>query len=64
MLYELAPSDEVTGGTFYQDNELDVEFIEILSTAIYRKILKDVRLRIVLIIIINIYIYILNIKFY
>ncbi len=43
MLYELAPSDEVTGGTFYQDNELDVEFIEILSTAIYRKILKDVR---------------------
>jgi len=41
MLYELAPSDEVTGGTFYQDNELDVEFIEILSTAIYRKILKD-----------------------
>ncbi|ORX64422.1 RNA polymerase Rpc34 [Anaeromyces robustus] len=41
MLYELAPSDEVTGGTFYQDNELDVEFIEILSHAIYRKILKD-----------------------
>ncbi|TFK89345.1 hypothetical protein K466DRAFT_584713 [Polyporus arcularius HHB13444] len=30
MLYDLQPSEELTGGPRYTDNELDIEFIELL----------------------------------
>ncbi|OLL23528.1 putative DNA-directed RNA polymerase III subunit rpc6 [Neolecta irregularis DAH-3] len=36
MLFDLQPSIEVTGGPWFTDQELDVEFIERLCTAIYR----------------------------
>ena len=33
MLAHLEPSVELTGGPWYTDNELDTEFIKLLSTA-------------------------------
>ncbi|KAI7883733.1 RNA polymerase Rpc34 [Lichtheimia hyalospora FSU 10163] len=33
MLYNMTPSSEVTGGAWYTDQELDIEFIESLKTA-------------------------------
>jgi hypothetical protein len=33
MLYHLEPSVEMTGGPWYTDNELDTEFIKLLSSA-------------------------------
>lgn len=44
MLYELDPSEEVSGGTWYTDNEFDGEFINKLSDYLYRVIAKDVGL--------------------
>ncbi|KAL1920771.1 uncharacterized protein VTP21DRAFT_11406 [Calcarisporiella thermophila] len=38
MLYELTPSTEVTGGTWYTDQELDVDFIENLQKACFKYI--------------------------
>ncbi|EIN14515.1 RNA polymerase Rpc34 [Punctularia strigosozonata HHB-11173 SS5] len=40
MLYHLEPSVELTGGPWYTDNELDTEFIKLLSSACLRFI-KD-----------------------
>lgn len=36
MLYELTPSIEVSGGPWFTDSELDEEFIEQLTGAIYK----------------------------
>ncbi|KAI0718542.1 RNA polymerase Rpc34 subunit-domain-containing protein [Cerioporus squamosus] len=36
MLYHLQPSDEMTGGPWYTDNELDTEFIKLLCSACVR----------------------------
>lgn len=36
MLYDLVPSTELTGGPWFTDQELDVEFIENLKKVIYR----------------------------
>lgn len=36
MLYHLEPSVDVTGGPWYTDNELDTEFIKLLSSACLR----------------------------
>ncbi|GAB5586300.1 34-kDa subunit of RNA polymerase III (C) [Umbelopsis nana] len=38
MLYELTPSSEVTGGAWYTDQELDVDFIDTLAAACYKYI--------------------------
>ena len=43
MLYELEPSVELTGGAWYTDQELDVEFIDQLSNQLYRYIVSKVR---------------------
>ena len=43
MLYELQPSVELTGGAWYTDQELDVEFIDTLSNQLYRFIVSKVR---------------------
>ncbi|KAJ1969394.1 34-kDa subunit of RNA polymerase III (C), partial [Dispira parvispora] len=40
MLYDLTPSVELTGGPWYTDQELDVDFIETLSTQCYKFILS------------------------
>jgi DNA-directed RNA polymerase III subunit RPC6 len=42
MLYELEPSVELTGGAWYTDQELDVEFIDQLSNQLYKFILSKV----------------------
>ena len=44
MLYHLQPSDEMTGGPWYTDNELDTEFIKLLCSACVRFIRDRVRL--------------------
>lgn len=44
MLYELEPSVELTGGAWYTDQELDVEFIDQLSNQLYRFIVSKVAL--------------------
>ncbi|KAI0718540.1 RNA polymerase III subunit Rpc34 [Cerioporus squamosus] len=36
MLYHLQPSEEMTGGPWYTDNELDTEFIKLLCSACMR----------------------------
>ncbi|KAJ3333444.1 34-kDa subunit of RNA polymerase III (C) [Blyttiomyces sp. JEL0837] len=36
MLYELSPSEEITGGAWYTDQELDVPFIENLSEMVLK----------------------------
>jgi DNA-directed RNA polymerase III subunit RPC6 len=36
MLYELEPSMELTGGSWYTDDQMDVEFIDALSQMIMR----------------------------
>lgn len=36
LLYEVEPSSELTGGAWYTDNELDVDFIEQLSGMIFK----------------------------
>ncbi|KAI8920789.1 hypothetical protein PhCBS80983_g00444 [Powellomyces hirtus] len=38
MLFELEPSTELTGGAWYTDNEMDMDFIEQLSTQVYKYI--------------------------
>ena len=43
MLYHLQPSVEITGGPWYTDNELDTEFIKLLSSACLRYIKDRVR---------------------
>jgi DNA-directed RNA polymerase III subunit RPC6 len=35
MLAELIASEELTGGAWYSDNEIDIEFIEFLSDQVY-----------------------------
>jgi len=47
MLAHLEPSVEVTGGPWYTDNELDTEFIKLLSTACLHYIRDRVSLVIV-----------------
>ena len=42
MLFELSASEEITGGAWYTDQELDVPFIESLSEMIYRFIFSKV----------------------
>ena len=42
MLYDVVPSTEVTGGPWFSDNELDSEFIEALSKAIYKFVASKV----------------------
>ena len=43
MLAHLEPSVELTGGPWYTDNELDSEFIKLLSTACLHYIRDRVR---------------------
>lgn len=43
MLEHLEPSVALTGGPWYTDNELDTEFIKLLSTACLRFIQDNVR---------------------
>lgn len=43
MLFHLEPSVEVTGGPWYTDKELDVEFIKLLSKACLKFIRDRVR---------------------
>ncbi|KAI8822602.1 RNA polymerase Rpc34 [Fimicolochytrium jonesii] len=38
MLYELEPSTELTGGAWYTDNEMDMDFIEQLSKQVHKYI--------------------------
>jgi DNA-directed RNA polymerase III subunit RPC6 len=45
MLFELDASEEITGGAWYTDQELDVPFIESLSDMVFRFILSKVRIR-------------------
>ena len=45
MLYHLDPSVEMTGGPWYTDNELDTEFIKLLSAACLKFIRDRVRPR-------------------
>ena len=42
MLYDIEPSVELTGGAWYTDQELDVEFIDQLSNQLYKFILTKV----------------------
>ncbi len=42
MLYELEPSVELTGGAWYTDQELDVEFIDTLANQLYKFIASKV----------------------
>ena len=42
MLFELEPSEEVSGGTWYTDNEFDQEFITTVSDSVERFIIKKV----------------------
>lgn len=44
MLYNMTPSSEVTGGAWYTDQELDIEFIESLKTACLKYITARVRM--------------------
>ncbi len=44
MLFELEPSTEVTGGAWYHQNEFDTEFVQQLSTQVYRFIYSKVYL--------------------
>lgn len=46
MLAHLEPSVELTGGPWYTDNELDTEFIKLLSTACLHYIRDRVRISI------------------
>ena len=46
MLAHLEPSVELTGGPWYTDNELDTEFIKLLSTACLHYIRDCVRTQI------------------
>uniref|UniRef100_A0A7S0UN05 DNA-directed RNA polymerase III subunit RPC6 n=1 Tax=Polytomella parva TaxID=51329 RepID=A0A7S0UN05_9CHLO len=41
MLYELEPSNEVTGGAWYTENQFDAEFIDVLREACYRYIVME-----------------------
>lgn len=43
MLMELTPSVEVTGGPWFTDQELDVDFVEQLTNQCYKYILMKVR---------------------
>lgn len=43
MLFHLQPSVEITGGPWYTDNELDTEFIKLLSGAVLHFIKDRVR---------------------
>ena len=43
MLYHLQPSVEITGGPWYTDNELDTEFIKLLSSACLHYVKDRVR---------------------
>ncbi|KAI9093081.1 RNA polymerase Rpc34 [Phlyctochytrium arcticum] len=38
LLFELEPSTELTGGAWYTDNEMDMDFIEQLSEQVYKYI--------------------------
>ncbi|KND01224.1 DNA-directed RNA polymerase III subunit C34 [Spizellomyces punctatus DAOM BR117] len=38
LLFELEPSTELTGGAWYTDNEMDMDFIEQLSAQVYKYI--------------------------
>ncbi|KAJ3186501.1 34-kDa subunit of RNA polymerase III (C) [Gaertneriomyces sp. JEL0708] len=40
LLFELEPSTELTGGAWYTDNEMDIDFIEQLSLQLHRYIVK------------------------
>ncbi|KAJ1961938.1 34-kDa subunit of RNA polymerase III (C), partial [Dimargaris xerosporica] len=40
MLFDLTPSVELTGGPWYTDQELDVDFIDTLATQCYKFILS------------------------
>ncbi|RKP39952.1 RNA polymerase III subunit Rpc34 [Dimargaris cristalligena] len=40
MLYHLTPSEELTGGAWYTDQELDVDFINTLASQCYKYILS------------------------
>lgn len=42
MLMELTPSVEVTGGPWFTDQELDVDFVEQLTNQCYKYILMKV----------------------
>lgn len=42
MLYDIEPSTDVTGGPWFSDNELDLEFIEGLSKAIFKFVASKV----------------------
>jgi DNA-directed RNA polymerase III subunit RPC6 len=44
MLFHLDPSVEMTGGPWYTDNELDTEFIKLLSRACLQFVKDRVRL--------------------
>ncbi|KAG0252131.1 34-kDa subunit of RNA polymerase III (C) [Mortierella polycephala] len=44
MLMELTPSVEVTGGPWFTDQELDIDFVETLTNQIYKYILMKARL--------------------
>jgi DNA-directed RNA polymerase III subunit RPC6 len=44
MLQGLEPSVEITGGPWYTDNELDTEFIKLLSKACLHHIKDKVNL--------------------
>jgi DNA-directed RNA polymerase III subunit RPC6 len=43
MLAELSPSEEITGGAWYTDQEMDVDFIESLAAIVYKYIFKQVQ---------------------
>jgi len=43
MLMELTPSVEVTGGPWFTDQELDVDFVEQLTNACYKFVLMKVK---------------------
>jgi DNA-directed RNA polymerase III subunit RPC6 len=43
MLYELQPSNEVTGGVWFTEQELDVDFVETVARSCIRLIAQNVR---------------------
>lgn len=42
MLFDLEPSTELTGGPWFSENELDLEFIDEICKVCYRYILSQV----------------------
>lgn len=43
MLYDLEPSQDITGGPWYSENEFDIAFIEAHAQAILKYIREAVR---------------------